>query len=167
LVYRKIHPAAKSINPGKAAFARGTDFSIVEQKTNMERSNNNENRIPENDPSKAMDSKREVERSPDEKTDQDFPGYPHYPAKEDMMDQRTDSHRVDMDVEHLAAGPNGSGINQRFADQQEHGGSRPAKTDESDDLAALDATEPEIGKPQNVSNEDLDRESGQEETPRS
>ena len=133
----------------------------------MERSNNNENRIPENDPSKAMDSKREVERSPDEKTDQDFPGYPHYPAKEDIMDQRTDAHRVDMDVEHLAAGPNGSGINQRFADQQEQAGSRPVSTDESDELAALDSTSPEIGQPQNVSNEDLDRESGQEETPRS
>ena len=37
--------------------------------------------IPENDPSKAMDSKREVEQSNDPKTDQDFPGYPHYPAK--------------------------------------------------------------------------------------
>ncbi len=32
------------------------------------------NRIPENDPSKAMDSKKEVERSKDPKTDQDFPG---------------------------------------------------------------------------------------------
>jgi hypothetical protein len=69
----------------------------------MERNNNNDSRqnIPSNDPSKAMDSKKEVEQSNDEKTDQDFPGYPHYPAKEDIMNQRTDSHRVDMDVENL------------------------------------------------------------------
>lgn len=75
----------------------------------MKRQNNKEQRgsdIPENNPSKAMDSKREVEQSPDEKTDQDFPGYPHYPAKEDIMDQRTDSHRVDMDVEELPNSPN-------------------------------------------------------------
>ncbi len=133
----------------------------------MERANNNENRIPENDPSKAMDSKREVESSPDNKTDQDFPGYPHYPAKEDIMDQRTDTHRVDLDVEHLAAGQNGSGINRRFADQQEHAGTRPQKADESDDLAALDSTAPEIGKPQNVSNEDLQEGGEQEDAPRS
>ena len=42
----------------------------------------------ENDPSKPMDSKREVENSNDEKTDQDFPGYPHYPAKDDILNQQ-------------------------------------------------------------------------------
>ena len=41
--------------------------------------NSDRNKIPENDPSKAMDSKREVERSDDAKIDQDFPGYPHIP----------------------------------------------------------------------------------------
>src|SRR5215217_8248158 len=81
----------------------------------MKNNNNNKNpRIAENDPSKAMDSKREVERSNDEKTDQDFPGYPHYPAREDIMDQRTDSHRVDMDVENLPSGRNATGVSQRF-----------------------------------------------------
>lgn len=146
----------------------------------MKRDNNNSNdrkqntRIPENDPSKAMDSKREVEQSNDAKTDQDFPGYPHYPAKEDIMDQRTGAHKVDMDVEKLAGTRNSSGVSQRFARSQD--GNRnvapennmqneesddlnmssgnEADVDE-DDLAVLNSSNDEIGTPQNVSNEDI------------
>ena len=143
----------------------------------MNRTNDREpggNRIPENDPSKAMDSKREVEQSNDEKTDQDFPGYPHYPAKEDIMDQRTDSHRVDVDVENLPANRNATGVSQRFAaggrtnsEEASQSGQQTGDDDlgiqmgteadvTEDDLALLDSTDPEIGLPQNVSNEDLD-----------
>lgn len=146
----------------------------------MKRDNNNSNdrkqntRIPENDPSKAMDSKREVEQSNDAKTDQDFPGYPHYPAKEDIMDQRTGAHKVDMDVEKLAGTRNSSGVSQRFARSQD--GNRnvapennmqneesddlnmssgnEADVDE-DDLAVLNSSNDEIGTPQNVSDEDI------------
>ena len=69
----------------------------------MERDNNNQdrNKNEETNPSKAMDSKKEVERSNDPKTDQDFPGYPHYPAREDIMDQRNDFTRENIDVENL------------------------------------------------------------------
>ena len=140
----------------------------------MERNNdNNPSRIPENDPSKAMDSKREVEHSNDEKTDQDFPGYPHYPAKEDIMDQRTDTHRVDLDVENLPSGKNTTGVSQRLAGQhrqrsenamtpQPGSGNDDLDLEQSteadvneDDLVALRSTDAEIGTPQNVSNEDL------------
>lgn len=131
--------------------------------------------IPENNTSKAMDSKREVEQSNDAKTDQDFPGYPHYPAKEDIMDQRTGSHKVDMDMENLASSKNSSGVSQRFARSQENQRSpelqnsqetednnddlniRPG-TDadvDDDDLAVLNSSNDEIGTPQNVSNEDI------------
>jgi hypothetical protein len=131
--------------------------------------------IPENDPSKAMDSKREVEQSNDPKTDQDFPGYPHYPAKEDIMDQRTGSNKVDMDVENLASARNATGVSQRFIRSQE--GQRntapenrePTQENDDDldirsgtdadvnddDLVALNSTNDEIGMPQNVSNEDI------------
>ena len=148
----------------------------------MERNNdkeNNSNRnsgIPENNPSKAMDSKQEVEQSNDSKTDQDFPGYPHYPAKEDIMDQRTGSHQVDMDMENLASARNVSGVSQRFVTAQEgqrNTGSQDQQPVEKnnddldirsgtdadvndDDLAALNSTNDEIGMPQNISNEDLD-----------
>lgn len=132
-------------------------------------------RIPENDPSKAMDSKREVEKSNDNKIDQDFPGYPHYPAREDIMDQRNDYIREDVDVENLPNSRNVTGVSQRFSSgrnnektkeplasgfaQEEDGlaiqpGTEADVTD--DDLAVLNATNNEIGTPQNVSNEDLD-----------
>ena len=139
----------------------------------MNRTNDHTNRdkkIPENDPSKAMDSKKEVENSNDERTDQDFPGYPHYPAKEDIMDQRTDSHRVDMDVENLPANRNTTGISQPFGNTERAEEPRQQDTEKDDlemrmgteadvtddDLAVLNSTDAEIGTPQNVSNEDLD-----------
>ena len=114
-----------------------------------------------------MDSKQEVDRSPDEKTDQDFPGYPHYPAKEDIMDQRTDTHRVDMDVENLPANHNTTGVSQRFATSQ-NAGNENKENDElniqmgteadvnDDDLAILNSTDAEIGTPQNVTNEEIE-----------
>ena len=111
----------------------------------------NKNNIPDKDPSKAMDSRREVEQSNDQKTDQDFPGYPHYPAKEDIMDQRTDSHRVDLDVENIPSNRNVTGVGQRFKQVQEG-----KLENEEGDLSSEDNRNEEIGKPQNVSNEDLD-----------
>jgi hypothetical protein len=115
--------------------------------------------IPENSSSKPMDSKRDVEQSPDEKTDQDFPGYPHYPAKEDIMSQNSGFHRVDASLEEMGTGPNASGVNQRFLSgqdkHQEQDSLTPRAEGESDDLAAVNSANGEIGIPQNVSNEDL------------
>jgi len=145
----------------------------MERNQNKKEHNDKASAVPENNPSKAMDSKREVGRSNDEKTDQDFPGYPHYPAKEDIMDQRTGSHKIDMDMENLASARNASGVSQRFVTAQEgrekdrpdeqaaeqdddldiHSGTE-ADVDE-DDLAVLNSTNDEIGIPQNVSTEDL------------
>lgn len=120
--------------------------------------NEDPSRPAQNDPSKAMDSKKEVEQSPDAKTDQDFPGYPHYPAKEDIMAQDTAKNRVDADVEGMAAGPNASGLNQRYVASQEDEGRHevlPKAEGESDDLAAINSRDSEIGLPQNVSNDEL------------
>lgn len=74
--------------------------------------------IPETSSSKPMDSKQDVAKSPDAKTDQDFPGYPHYPAKDDIMDQRTGSHRVDAEIENMGTGPGASGVSQRFMEEK-------------------------------------------------
>jgi hypothetical protein len=145
---------------------------------NNDKSNNPKKNkdVPENNSSKAMDSKQEVEQSNDQKIDQDFPGYPHYPAKEDIMDQRTGSHKVDMDVESLPSGRNATGVSQRFVTVQEgqlnsQGQSEPSADNntedlglregtgadvDDDDLAVLNSTNDEIGVPQNISNEDLD-----------
>lgn len=140
----------------------------------MNTDNNNEGKKgnPENNPSKAMDSKKEVERSNDAKTDQDFPGYPHYPAREDIMDKRNDYTQENIDVENLPNSKNVRGVNQRFmADHNRdraEDAMRPGADDEDlnikagteadvddDDLAVLNSTDAEIGRPQNVSNEEL------------
>lgn len=54
-----------------------------------------------NDPDEVIDTPKEVEESNDEKIDQDFPGYPHYPAKDDILNPENNSGRVDVDVENL------------------------------------------------------------------
>ena len=37
----------------------------------------------------------------DEHIDEDFPGYPHYPAKEDILDPKNHTDRVNANVENL------------------------------------------------------------------
>ncbi len=141
----------------------------------MQNKNDNDQQaseIPESSSTKPMDSKQDVANANDEKINQDFPGYPHYPAKEDIMDQRTDNHRVDMDVENLPSSNNLSGVSQRFGDTSEKVKEamtpQPGLGDDDldlkegtdadvtdDDLAILNSTNDEIGTPQNVSNDDL------------
>ncbi len=81
---------------------------------NKQNTGNDANRIPNQNDSKAMDSRKDVEQSPDQKTDQDFPGYPHYPAREDIMDQRNGFQREDLNVENLPNSRNMTGVSQRF-----------------------------------------------------
>lgn len=59
------------------------------------------NDTPKIEPSNPIDTPEKVPGSNDEKIDQDFPGYPHYPAKEDMLNAANSSARVDVDVENL------------------------------------------------------------------
>lgn len=54
-----------------------------------------------NNPDEAINSPAEVEESNDEKIDEDFPGYPHYPAEEDLLNPENDDKRVNIDVENL------------------------------------------------------------------
>ncbi len=124
----------------------------------MNERNNNDKASgnPQHNPSKAMDSKKEVEQSPDPKTDQDFPGYPHYPAKEDIMDKRTESHRVDADVENFPTSANRTGVSQRFLSPNSEGEETPTTGfGANDQLDVTDSEEDEIGKPHNVSNEEM------------
>lgn len=55
-------------------------------------------------PEDPISEPQKVEESNDEKIDQDFPGYPHYPAKEDILNQN-DMERLDVDVEKLTRSP--------------------------------------------------------------
>ncbi len=49
-------------------------------------------KIQANNPAKRLDNK---------KSDNDFPGYPHYSKTEDIMDSRSDAERMDVNVEAL------------------------------------------------------------------
>lgn len=48
-----------------------------------------------------IDSEEKVQSSNDEKIDQDFPGYPHYPAKEDILNPENHTERINANVENL------------------------------------------------------------------
>ncbi len=59
-----------------------------------------------NDPDEAMSTPEKVEESNDNKVDEDFPGYPHYPAKDDILNPENKLERVDMDVDNISLSNN-------------------------------------------------------------
>lgn len=59
-----------------------------------------------NNPDEVINTPDKVEESNDEKIDQDFPGYPHYPAEEDILNPENENKRVDIDVENLTRSHN-------------------------------------------------------------
>jgi hypothetical protein len=52
-------------------------------------------------PSEPITTPEEVPDSNDAKIDQDFPGYPHYPAKDDILNPDNHTERVDIDIENI------------------------------------------------------------------
>ena len=104
-------------------------------------------------------------------TDNDFPGYPHYPASEDIMNPANNLQRVPVDVENLA--PSGALPNQATTKKSASGdlGSSHQSDDEirivpgteadvtREDLRLLSATEGPYANASNattVTGEDLD-----------
>lgn len=55
-----------------------------------------------NDPDEALNDAESVEESKDSKIDEDFPGYPHYPSKDDILNPANDMVRVETDVENIS-----------------------------------------------------------------
>lgn len=151
----KLHTIYRQVSSGTIFFSFAKKWFMI---SNDEK--NSQDNIPRYNPSKAMDSKREVAQSPDEKTDQDFPGYPHYPAKEDIMNQSTGAHRVDAETEDYGTGPNQTNVNQRFVAGK--GNDRSQAVDNNNEyersLEATNTTNEEIGVPQNVTNQELDKD---------
>src|SRR6266487_3240987 len=103
----------------------------------------------------------------------EFPGYPHYPAKEDIMNSK-DNERVDVNLENLSRSHNVSPSalpersikppitdNNRTAlahvDADDIDNDGPTDTDlTADDLIALGAEEAGYGKREELGGEDLD-----------
>src|SRR3954451_7101643 len=57
--------------------------------------------IMEEQKTNPIDTPKEVQQSNDEHIDEDFPGYPHYPAKEDILNPQNHIERVNANVENL------------------------------------------------------------------
>jgi hypothetical protein len=56
----------------------------------------------QNKTKEVIEAPEEVQESNDEKIDQDFPGYPHSPAKEDILHPNSGFEKADVDVEELS-----------------------------------------------------------------
>jgi hypothetical protein len=63
--------------------------TVIMARRNIE--NSDQQKIQANNPAKRIDNK----------TNEEFPGYPHYSKTEDIMDSRSDAERVNVDVENL------------------------------------------------------------------
>lgn len=84
-------------------------------------------------------------RTTGDEQDREFPGYPHYPAKEDIMSASSDMKRVEVDVENLT--PSGKFVN---AKDTKNPMSDPPASDTTvagdDDLQIVSGTEADVTK---------------------
>jgi hypothetical protein len=74
---------------------------LEEIKNQIDPAKKGEERNEEN--SEPITTPEEVPESNDEKIDQDFPGYPHYPAKDDILNPENHSERVEIDIENITS----------------------------------------------------------------
>lgn len=83
-------------------------------------------------------------RSRNNSQDEDFPGYPHYPSEEDIMNPKSEMERVKMDVENLAPTDKLATARQQPASTaiDETAGSRASADDE--DLRIVPGTEADV-----------------------
>lgn len=97
----------------------------------MNQDNNNKRPRAEND---RHSGNRNENRRTDENDDSndEFPGYPHYPAKEDIMNPSNDIERVQVDVENLT--PTGKYVNPKSQQESNTMSNQPA----SDTTGSLD-----------------------------
>ena len=98
-------------------------------------------------PSNPIETPEEVPASNDEKIDQDFPGYPHYPAKDDILDPDNNEGRVDVDVENLTRANKvpAENLNQPFEIPSPVETTFPiADDDAADDLGIVSGTEADV-----------------------
>jgi len=71
-----------------------------------------------------------------------------------------------MDIENLPSAHNATGVSQRFITAQEskRSGNEPVQDEQDDELSVLNSKDEEIGTPQNISNEELTRNSSESST---
>jgi len=89
-----------------------------------------------NNPSNAMSAKEDV-RSNDKKMKQDFPGYPHYPAREDVMNPANNNGIVELSNEDNTTATGSESV---------RGEQRPTESENEveDDLGIVEGTEADV-----------------------
>ena len=99
-----------------------------------------------NNPDEVINTPDKVQESNDEKIDQDFPGYPHYPAEEDILNPANDKGRVDLDVENLTSSHNISANHMKSIEGTPSIAidSSEATEDEPDDILMVPGTEADV-----------------------
>jgi hypothetical protein len=105
----------------------------------------------ENETTEAIDTPKEVEESNDENIDEDFPGYPHYPAKDDILNPENNRGKVDVDVENLTSSGRNVNIEVRDKSLRPSDDSVNAPFDEivdnnedNDDLGIVEGTDADV-----------------------
>jgi len=99
-----------------------------------------------NAPEEVIDAPEEVQESNDEKIDEDFPGYPHYPAKDDILNPENYTERVDLDVENLTRSHKKSPehINEIEGTPEVKPDFTQVNEDEGDDIGIVPGTEADV-----------------------
>lgn len=109
---------------------------------------------PRNDEEKRGQTGRNEQRADQtESGNEEFPGYPHYPAKEDIMSPTSEMERVELDVENLT--PSGRNADQELRNPM----SNPLATDALSATDGLSADDDDItltgGNESDVTKDDL------------
>ncbi|MDB5232563.1 MAG: hypothetical protein JWN76_3368 [Chitinophagaceae bacterium] len=108
--------------------------------SNQSTNNNGEKKRGKTDP---IDKPGEVQKSNDENIDRDFPGYPHYPAREDIMQPGNHTERVTADVD----GVSKADINYMHLDNPTKTTAQPAdptRIEDQEDLGIVEGTEADV-----------------------
>lgn len=113
----------------------------VQQETPREKREN----LPDEN-SEPITTPEEVPASNDEKIDQDFPGYPHYPAKDDILNPDNNTGRVNVDIENIT--PRGGNVHTQLKEKDadvfaNDPGGRAIET-EDDDIEIVSGTEADV-----------------------
>lgn len=115
-------------------------------KMNDPRETNSKPQPATNNPDEVINTPDEVQESNDEKIDQDYPGYPHYPAEEDILDPENENKRVVVDVENLTRSHNitSEHIKSIAGTPETEPDFTVATEDEPDDIQMVPGTEADV-----------------------
>jgi hypothetical protein len=75
---------------------------------------------------------------------EDLPGYPHYPASEDILNPSNDMERLDVNVENIARGGKIKDLSQETGTSQPATGRTLDDLEEDDDLGIVPGTEADV-----------------------